>query len=37
VRDAIVGRDPAHFDGHVPGLGTIVNFRKQMTVNIDHG
>ena len=37
VRDAVGRSHPAHGDGHLPGFRSIVYFRKNVRVNIDHG
>jgi hypothetical protein len=34
--DAIGGGHLAHGDGHVPGLGAVVYFRKNVGVNVEH-
>ena len=34
--DAILGRHAAHLLGKVPGPWAIVNFRKDVAVNVNH-
>ena len=36
VRDAVRRGRLAHRDGNVPRLGTVVYFRKNVRMNIDH-
>lgn len=36
VLNAVIDRDAAHRLGNIPGLGTIVHFRQDVAVNIDH-
>jgi len=36
MRDAVCGRYLAHGDRDVPRLGTVVYFRKDVGMNIDH-
>ena len=35
--DAIFFRQAAHFLRDVPGLGTVVNLREDVGVDVDHG
>ena len=34
--DTILGRQTAHLARYVPGLGTVVNLRENMGMNVDH-
>jgi hypothetical protein len=36
VRDAVGGSHAAHGDGSLPGLGSVVYFRKNVGMNVDH-
>src|ERR1035438_3679577 len=36
MTNAVCGGHAAHFDGRVPGLGTIVNLRQNVAVDVDH-
>jgi len=37
MRDAVSRGHAAHGDGDFPGLRSVVYFRKNMGVNVDHG
>ena len=36
VGNAVRGGHTAHFDSHVPGLGTVVDFGQNVAMDIDH-
>src|SRR5580698_9826491 len=36
VRNAVGGGHAAHSNGHFPGLGSVVYFRKNVGMNVDH-
>jgi hypothetical protein len=37
VGDPVGGRHAAHFYGHLPGFGTIVDLGKNVAVDVNHG
>jgi len=36
VRDAVGGSHAAHRDGGIPGLGSVIYFRKNVGMNVNH-